>query len=65
MVKVSRSLYRELMKLVTESGDVDIQNVPAVLEYAKKHGLVVASRAVQGNPRRYLQCINEGMEPAD
>ena len=63
-VKVSSSLYREL-KQIEESGEVDMQDVKAVLEYAKKQGLHLAIRTLQGNPRRYLQCINEGMEASD
>jgi hypothetical protein len=63
-VKVSSSLYKE-MKQLEESGKVDMQDVKAVLEYAKKHGLSMVMRTLQGNPRRYLQCINEGMEASD
>ena len=63
-VKVSSSLYREL-KQIEESGEVDMLDVKAVLEYAKKHGLLMTMRTLQGNPRRYLQCINEGMEASD
>jgi hypothetical protein len=53
------------MKQIEESGEVDMQDVKAVLEYSKKHGLRVTMRTLQGNPRRYLQCINEGMEASD
>ena len=64
MVKVSSSLYRQLMKIV-ESAAVDMQNVGAVLAYANKHGLNEAWLAILGNPRRYLFCINEGMQVSD
>lgn len=60
-VKVSIGLYQELNK-IRESGEVDMQDVRAVLEYAEKHGFLLAARAARGNPRRYLQCINEGMD---
>ena len=63
-VKVSSSLYREL-KQIEESGDVDMKDVEAVLEYTKIHGLKIAMRTIQGNSRRYLMCINEGMEASD
>lgn len=61
VVKVSQALCQELTK-IRESGQVDMQNCRAVLEYAEKHGLMLAARAVRGNPRRYLECINGGME---
>jgi hypothetical protein len=61
VVKVSNDLYRELMK-IKESGDVDMQDYQAVFKYAKERGLNHAARAIRGNPRRYLMCINEGME---
>jgi hypothetical protein len=60
-VKVSSNLHREL-KQIEESGEVDMHDLQAVREYAEKHGLNVASRAVIGNRRRYLMCIDEGME---
>jgi hypothetical protein len=63
-VKVSSSLYEEL-KRIEESGEVDMQDPDAVLKYAKKHGFNNAARTIQGNPRRYLMCINEGMEVSD
>jgi len=63
-VKVSSSLYKEL-KQIEESGEVDMQDVKAVLEYSQKHGLRGTMRTLQGNTRRYLQCINEGMEASD
>ncbi len=65
MVKVSSALYRELIKIILGSGAVDMQDPNAVLKYAQKHGLKIAERAIQGNPRRYLMCINEGMEASD
>ena len=61
VVKVPSNLYRELME-IKESGEIDMQDVKVVLEYAQKHELLVAARAIQGNPGRYLRCINEGME---
>jgi hypothetical protein len=64
MVKVSSSLYKQLRQII-ESAAVDMQNVGAVLAYAKEHGLTEAGRAVLGNSRRYLLCINEGMEASD
>ena len=64
MVKVSSALYRQLRQIV-ESAAVDIQNVGAVLAYANKHGLNEAWRAILGSPRRYLLCINEGMQVSD
>jgi len=64
MVKVSSSLYRQL-KQIEDSAEVDMRNVDAVLVYAKKHGLNEAWRAALGNSRRYLMCINEGMEASD
>jgi hypothetical protein len=63
-VKVSSSLYREL-KQIEESGEVDMQDPNAVLKYAQKHGFNIAMRTIQGNPKRYLMCINEGMEASD
>jgi hypothetical protein len=60
-VKVSRNLCREL-KQIEESGEVDMHDVQAVREYAEKHGLNTVLRAIRGNPRRYLQCIDEGMD---
>jgi len=60
-VKISSALYKELMK-IKESGEVDVNDVKAVLEYTQEHGLSAAERAVQGNPGRYLKCMNEGME---
>ncbi|MFC2024604.1 hypothetical protein ACFLTJ_03430 [Chloroflexota bacterium] len=59
--KVSDILYQELMK-IKESGEVDMQDPKAVLEYAQKHDFRTAARTIQGNPKRYLGCINEGME---
>jgi hypothetical protein len=50
---------------IKESGEVDIQNPKAVLEYAQEHGFNTTARMIQGNPRRYLMCINEGMEASD
>jgi hypothetical protein len=64
VVKVSSSLYSELMK-IKESGEVDMQDPDAVLKYAQKHSLNNAARTIQGNRRRYLMCINEGMESSD
>lgn len=63
-VKVSSGLYKEL-KQIEESGEVDMQDPEAVLKYAQKHGLNNAARTIQGNPRRYLMCINIGMEASD
>jgi len=65
MVKVSSTLYRELNKIILGPGAFDMQDPNAVLEYAQKHGFTIAARAIQGNTRRYLQCINEGMEASD
>jgi len=65
MVKVSSALYRELTKIILGPGSVDMQDLNAVLKYAQKHSLKIAARAIQGNPRRYLMCINEGMEASD
>ena len=64
VMTVSTYLYRELMK-IKESDEVDMQNPNAVLEYAQKHGFNTAARATQGNPSRYLKCINEGMQASD
>jgi hypothetical protein len=64
VVKVSKALCQELTK-IKDSGGVDMQNSRAVLEYAEKHGLMLAARAVRGNPRRYLECINDGMEVSE
>ena len=63
-VKVSKALCQELTKLI-ESGEVDLQDTRTVLEYAEKHGFMLAARAIRGNPRRYLQCINEGMDVSE
>ena len=60
-VKVSKDLYNELTK-IKESGKVDMHNVEAALEYAQEHNLDTASRAIMGNRRRYLKCIDEGMD---
>ena len=60
-VKISGALYKELMQ-IKESDEVDANDVEAALEYAKNHTLSAAVRAIQGNPGRYLKCINEGME---
>jgi hypothetical protein len=65
MVKVSSALYRELTNIILGSGAVDMRDTNAVLEYAQKHGFKTAARTIQGNPRRYLMCINEGMEASD
>jgi hypothetical protein len=65
MVKVSSALYRELTKIILGPGKIDMQDPDAVLEYAQKHGFNIAARTIQGNSRRYLQCINEGMEASD
>ena len=65
MVKVAGSLARELIKVIMESGEVDIYDVYAVLEYAQRHGLVAASRAIQTKPWWYLRCINEGIQVCD
>jgi hypothetical protein len=64
MVRITDSLCQQLRKIVA-SGQVDIQNPHAVVAYAEKFGLYEAVRAVQGNPSRYLRCVNEGMEPID
>lgn len=64
VVKVSKALCQELTRIIN-SGEVDMQNSRAVLEYAEKHGLMLAARAVRGNPRRYLECVNEGMETTE
>jgi hypothetical protein len=63
-VKVSKALYEEVMK-IKESGEVDINDVKAVLKYAEKHNFSIAVRAIEGNPQRYLKCVNEGMEKGD
>ena len=63
-VKVSSDLYHELMK-IKESGEVDMQDPDAVLKYAQEQGFNNAARTIQGNPNRYLKCINEGMESSD
>lgn len=63
-VKVSPDLYREIMKM-KESAEVDIHNPKAALKYAEEQGLSNAARAIQGNPKRYLMCIDEGMEASD
>jgi hypothetical protein len=65
MVKVAGSLARELIKVIMESGEVDMYDVYAVLEYAERHGFVVASRAIQAKPEWYLRCVNEGMQVCD
>ncbi len=46
VVKVSKALCQELTK-IKDSGAVDMQNSRAVLEYAEKHGLMLAARAVR------------------
>jgi len=61
MVKVTNSLQHQLRKII-DSGKVDMQNPQLVVAYAQKQGLLEAVRAVQGNPSRYLRCINVGME---
>ena len=63
-VKVSSVLYNEIMA-IKESGEVDINDPDAVLEYAKKHGYSVITRMITGNPNRYSTCIREGMEQSD
>jgi len=65
MVKVSSALYRELTNIILGPGSVDMQDPDAVLKYAQEHGFKTAARTIQGNPRRYLMCINEGMEASD
>ena len=65
MVKVSSTLYRELIEIIFSSGALDMQDPDAVLKYAQKHGFKIAARTIQGNPRRYLMCINDGMESSD
>ena len=65
MVKVSSTLYRELIKIIFSSGTLDMQDPDAVLKYAKIHGFKTAARTIQGNPKRYLMCINEGIEASD
>ena len=65
MVKVTSALYRELNKIILGSGAVDMQDPNAVLKSAQKHGFRTAARAIKGNPRRYLMCINEGMQASD
>jgi hypothetical protein len=65
MVKVSSALYRELTNIILGTGSVDMQDPDAVLKYAQEHGFKTAARTIQGNPRRYLMCINEGMEASD
>ena len=64
VVKVTKALCHELTQNI-DSGEVDMQNSRAVLEYAEKHGLMLAARAVRGNPRRYLECVNDGMETTE
>jgi hypothetical protein len=64
VMTISTYLYREIMK-IKESGEVDMQDPDAVLKYAQKHGFLIAARAIQGNPSRYLKCINEGMKASD
>lgn len=63
-VKVSKALCSKIERII-ESGEVDPKDNCAALDYAEKHGLNVAARAIRGNPRRYLQCVNDGMEPTD
>jgi len=63
-VKVSGAFYTEIME-IKESGAVDMNDPDAVLKYAHEHGYSVTVRMIQGNPDRYLRCINGGMEPAD
>ena len=65
MIKVSSALYRELTNIILGSGAVDMRDTNAVLKYAQEHGFKTAARTIQGNPRRYLMCINEGMEASD
>jgi hypothetical protein len=65
MVKVSSALYRELTNIILGPGSVDMRDPNAVLKYAQEHGFKTAARTIQGNPRRYLMCINEGMEASD
>ena len=60
-VKASSVLYKEIMR-IKELGEVDVNDAKAALKYAEEHGLNIAARAIQGNPNRYLKCINEGME---
>jgi len=63
-VRVSKAFYNEVME-IKEKGEVDVNDPDAVLEYAIKHGYSVLMRMIQGNPNRYLRCINDGMAPAE
>ena len=63
-VRVSKAFYNEVME-IKEKGDIDMNDPDAVLEYAIKHGYAVLMRMIQGNPNRYLRCINDGMDPAE
>jgi hypothetical protein len=65
MVKVSSALYRELNNIILGARAVDMRDTDAVLKYAQEHGFKAVARTIQGNPRRYLMCINEGMEASD
>jgi hypothetical protein len=60
MVKVSKALCEELTKI--KNSGIDCQDKQIALQYAENSGLMLAARTIRGNPRRYLACINEGME---
>ena len=68
MIKVASSLARELIRVIRvirESGEVDIYDTHAVLEYAQKRDFVTVSRAIKAKPWWYLRCINEGIQACD
>ena len=60
MVKVSKVLYGEIEKvkvLAKNSRDID-----EVIRIAKDRHFSTLLLSVRGNPRRYLKCLDEGMD---
>jgi len=64
MVKVSSALHSELTQ-IKDSGEVDMNDIDAVLNYAQNHHLSLAERMILGNSNRYLRCITDGMQITD
>jgi hypothetical protein len=60
-VRVSKELHNEIEE-IKNTPEVDINDPDAVLEFARSKGFVALERAIEGNPNRYLRCINHGME---
>jgi len=61
-VKVQSTLCNQIRKIM-ESGEVDMNDSDAVLEYARANALGDLERMITGNSSRYLRCISDGMEP--